>query len=411
MAGLISSTSGGSATVGNKWLERFFQRRPDLHTKIGRNVEGVRIRATSSEAIQSWYARWKAVMSETKVNTNDIWNMDETGTALGASITQAVIGSSESRRTYKKASENRKWVTCIETVSATGSHTRALIICKGKNLQSTWFRAEEAADSVYTTSENGWTSNAIALRWLTELFIPGTQPGAPRLLLLDNHGSHITSEFMWTCYIRPIYLPPHTSHVLQPLDVGVFSHLKRSYRDQIESLARFEDSAPIKKIRFVTYYDQARQDALKPSHVVSAWSGAGLVPYKPGKVLKSTQVLDRPLSPTTPQTPRKRALESDEMIFSTPKTRRQLEKSHAELLRRATPSRELRTYFRKTEKAFDILHFNDAQQKQALKAQAVKLEEQETRKRPRIAIDSRQCRKKIRIQCIHNYAHSEFSSS
>ena len=123
----------------------------------------------------------------------------------------------------------------------------------------------------------------------------------------------------------------------------------------------------------MTYYDKAHQDALKLSHVVSAWRGTGLVPYNPWKVLKSTQVLDRASSPITP---RKRPLESDEIILNTPKNRRQLEKSYAELLRRATPSRDLRTYFRKTEKAFDLLHFNSVQQEQALKAQALMLQEQ-----------------------------------
>ena len=118
-------------------------------------------------------------MSETKVKNNDIWNMDETGTALGASTTQAVIGSSKSRRTYKKAPENREWVTCVETVSATGGHTHALIIFNGKNVQSTWFRAEEAADSFYTTSENGWTSNSIALRWLAHGVVHTRDPASP----------------------------------------------------------------------------------------------------------------------------------------------------------------------------------------------------------------------------------------
>ncbi|OCK92739.1 CENP-B protein [Cenococcum geophilum 1.58] len=33
-------------------------------------------------------------------------------------------------------------------------------------------------------------------------------------------------------------MPPHSSHLLQPLDVGCFSPLKRVYRNQIGSLIR-----------------------------------------------------------------------------------------------------------------------------------------------------------------------------
>ena len=59
------------------------------------------------------------------------------------------------------------------------------------------------------------------------------KPGDWRLLILDGHGSHTTPEFMVECFSNKIwlvFLPAHTSHVLQPLDVGVFSALKRYYR-------------------------------------------------------------------------------------------------------------------------------------------------------------------------------------
>lgn len=45
------------------------------------------------------------------------------------------------------------------------------------------------------------------------------------LLVLDGHGSHITInviEFAKSNGIHLLCLPSHTSHILQPLDVGVF---------------------------------------------------------------------------------------------------------------------------------------------------------------------------------------------
>ena len=63
---------------------------------------------------------------------------------------------------------------------------------------------------------------------------------------------------MWKCYennVRLIYLLSHTSHVLQPLNLAIFLHIKSSYRTQIEVLIRFEDSTFVKKIRFVEYYN------------------------------------------------------------------------------------------------------------------------------------------------------------
>ena len=51
--------------------------------------------------------------------------------------------------------------------------------------------------------------------------------------MLDRHVSHKTDAFQHACYYKNIhllYLPAHASHVLQPLDVGVFSSLKQAYQ-------------------------------------------------------------------------------------------------------------------------------------------------------------------------------------
>lgn len=70
--------------------------------------------------------------------------------------------------------------TVIETVSATGKSTRALVIFKGKTVQGQWFpkgsRAEDYKDMVFEFSDSGFTNNNIAWKWLTQVFIPDTMP-------------------------------------------------------------------------------------------------------------------------------------------------------------------------------------------------------------------------------------------
>ena len=49
------------------------------------------------------------------------------------------------------------------------------------------------------------------------------------LLLLDNHESHVTVQGINYCRDNGIIMvsfPPHTSHKLQPLDVGIYSPFK-----------------------------------------------------------------------------------------------------------------------------------------------------------------------------------------
>ena len=53
------------------------------------------------------------------------------------------------------------------------------------------------------------------------------------LLVMDGHGTHTVQESVGYCAANRIdlcFLPPHTSHILQPLDVGIFAAYKAAYR-------------------------------------------------------------------------------------------------------------------------------------------------------------------------------------
>ncbi|ODQ69040.1 hypothetical protein LIPSTDRAFT_334993, partial [Lipomyces starkeyi NRRL Y-11557] len=54
--------------------------------------------------------------------------------------------------------------------------------------------------------------------------------GQQRLLICDGHDSHISGSFIAHCLqnrITLLILPPHTSYLLQPLDVAIFGPLKK----------------------------------------------------------------------------------------------------------------------------------------------------------------------------------------
>ena len=56
--------------------------------------------------------------------------------------------------------------------------------------------------------------------------------GKYQLLLLDGHTSHLTWEFFDFCLshrVIPLCFPSHSTHLLQPLDVGLFGPLQHYY--------------------------------------------------------------------------------------------------------------------------------------------------------------------------------------
>jgi hypothetical protein len=178
--------------------------------------------------------------------------------------------------------------------------------------QSTWF-PEETPDILYTTSENGWTDNSHGYHWLQRIFIPETQPQRNewRLLVLDGHGIHTAIDLS--------FLPAHTSHVLQPLDLGVFAPLKSRYVRQIAALASLDDASQIKKQRYLTCYKMARLDTFTPRLLRTEWKAAGLYPFNSSKGLNLSQIQasePRAITPTQQHT--------TTTFFTTPKSSRQV---------------------------------------------------------------------------------------
>jgi hypothetical protein len=164
--------------------------------------------------------------------------MDETGIALGVCTNTRVLARALKKKADVKSPENREWVSIIKCVSAIGRKLRCAVIFKGQSLQTTWFPAKSVPSWLYTTSKNRWTSNAIGLEWLQRIFLPETAPadGQYRFLILDGHGSYISLDFLLLCKqhkVYLLYLPAHSLHVLQPLDLALFSVIKSSYRRQI----------------------------------------------------------------------------------------------------------------------------------------------------------------------------------
>ncbi|CCF32189.1 transposase [Colletotrichum higginsianum] len=212
--------------------------------------------------------------------------MDENGIMEGKGTNGLVLGSSETQYIQRKHPGSRVWVSLIECISADGQSLLPLVIYKGKAVQKQWFPLDLSgyAGWQFTATDNGWTTDATALEWLEKVLISQTAPrqaDEARLLILDGHHSHTTTDFMWQCIQHNIYLiflPAHTSHVLQPLDQSVFRPLKAAYRKYLGYLNLWNDSTIAGKRNFLNCYRRARKDALTAQIIKSGWKHTGLWP-------------------------------------------------------------------------------------------------------------------------------------
>ncbi len=236
----------------------------------------------------------KATKQKWGIVDNDIYNFDETGFIMGKILSQMVITGLEGSGKKKTIQPgNREWVTLIQGVGAAGHLLPPFVIFAGSVLIDVWFK-RLPRDWILEVSPNGWTNNQLALAWL-EHFDKHTKPsaiGAYRLLIIDGHGSHSSLEFQNRCTEKNIVLlcmPPHSSHLLQPLDVGCYAPLKRRYSDQISALARNRIHF-ISKETFLQAFKPAFEQSLTVENIKAGFRGAGLVPHNPEAVLSKLDV-------------------------------------------------------------------------------------------------------------------------
>lgn len=90
-------------------------------------------------------------------------------------------------------------------------------------------------------SDSGWMTSESFFEYVSNIFYPwivSMNIEFPILLYVDGHKSHITlslSRFCTEKQIILICLPPNTTHILQPLHVGLFRSLKQSWKKCIKS--------------------------------------------------------------------------------------------------------------------------------------------------------------------------------
>ena len=107
-------------------------------------------------------------------------------------------------------------------------------------------------------------------------------------------------------------MPPHLSHILQPLDVGCFSPLKTLYSKQIKNLVYIQIHY-ITKLEFLSVFKVAFQSAFTEQNIKAGFRATGLVLYNPENVISHLDLRlktpiplpskEQPWTSRTPQNP------------------------------------------------------------------------------------------------------------
>lgn len=237
------------------WLWRFRSR----HGLFYVNTHGESGSADST-GIEAFRARFNKFLEEENLTLSQVYNADEAGFYWRSMPKNTQVTKHEGKAKGKKISKER--ISVLVGSNATGTH-RLKLAMVGKSKRPHAMRnmnIEIDLPAKYYNTKNAWFTAAIFIDWFFNYFVPAVIKfqvevlGIPRdevraVLLLDNAPAYPSADTLvaHNGQIRVMYLPPNTTSLIQPMDQGIISALKRKYTRRYldEVLVVLEDNSDL----------------------------------------------------------------------------------------------------------------------------------------------------------------------
>ena len=272
---------------GKDWWYGFLARNK-LGMRSASALEGHRASACTEEKLLKWYINYEQFLLSHGVSDDPsrIWNCDESGFPLCPKASK-ILAPRGTKTVYAACSASKQQITTLVAINASGEVLPPMHIFPGERFS--YFPLEGAVQGAYFgKSHNGWINSELFFGWVSKFFSKMIGVERPVVLLLDGHTSHINLEVSKFCKEAGILLyclPPHSSHITQPLDVGFFSPLKANWKRAVDAYRVANIGKPVTKEVFARVFKEAWTNSVKMKTIVNAFSACGLFPVDAHRVL------------------------------------------------------------------------------------------------------------------------------
>jgi hypothetical protein len=331
---LRSQRSPPARPVSSRWVKRWLKDQPILTKSKFRPVDSLRRAFELNEsAIKDWFAYYRQVVTTLRVEPSDIWNFDEAGIQIGqlqaGHTTVVILRELLHQRPEIDNFSNREMCTIIAGGSAIGQSIPAYVIFKTDVVEE-FLITDFDRDFRFAKSSTGFSNAELTLDYLRhfnrysfkrsatfvnlgvtlrEWFgydedIPlddnflstlslrsGLRAEAEvprfRLLLIDNFSGHCdirVSQYAQAFDIRILPLIPHSSHITQPLDVGVFQPMKAQHRRLLNEMVAIGHTS-FRRLDFVKILTPIYNRGIQPHHILTGFEETGLWPIDEEQIL------------------------------------------------------------------------------------------------------------------------------
>ena len=236
------------------------------------------------------------VDSVDKVDPTRLWNIDESPvSALPDAHRSNRVFVPTGTKAKRVGATEREFFTFVLACNAAGEYAYPGFIHKATNVNSAnaaysqTFTDRTGKEVTFAATKKG-NMDEFLFQSLLKTLAPQMKasPTRPVVLVLDNHGSHVTWGSLVVAKsvgIEILGLPPNTTSAFQPLDAGIFGVFKRQLgRLKAERLARHH-GLPLCKMDVISLVLDAVDKACTPEVIKRGFRITGLYPVSEEELL------------------------------------------------------------------------------------------------------------------------------
>lgn len=284
------------------------KRHPDLSLRKPESTSLSRSMAFNKPVVDGFFEKYASVLEKYKFSADQVWNLDETGITTVARPIKVVSTKGKKQVGQIASAERGSLVTFVGIVNGIGGMVPPIFVFPRIRNPSEYLTEGSPMGSIALGNRSGWMTAELFPKVLKHI-VNHIRCSADNkiLLLVDNHESHISVEAIRYCKSNGIVLlsfPPHTTHRLQPLDVGVYAPFKArlaiAFNDWM--LANPGQAISIRNIGYLA--NKAYEITFSIKNITHAFKKTGLWPINrltfTDEDFAASSVTDRPLIPDEP---------------------------------------------------------------------------------------------------------------
>lgn len=210
--------------AGADWFTGFLKRNPSLSIRTPEATSAGRASSFNLHNVNEFFKKLGNVILKHNFLPSRIWNLDETGVTT-VLRQKKIVASKGVKQVGAIVSAERGTLVTVELAANAAGNTIPPMFIFPRLKYKDLFLRDGPPESIAAGNSSGWMTAKEFLIFMDH-FIKHTKPTPedPVLLLLDNHQSHVDIDVVEKAKATSIIMlsfPPHCTHNLQPLDVGV----------------------------------------------------------------------------------------------------------------------------------------------------------------------------------------------